>query len=482
MEAIYHIPAMLQETIEGLAVKPGGVYVDVTFGGGGHSRAILERMDANVQRDDIQCTKESRILSGGTDEASNGGNNAAEQNNETSNGGNNAAERDKEENKEGHLYSFDQDIEAYENAINNPTPGSSTDGHRQSDRAELFTRSREGVGSKNGEVPTLADNPNWTFVHSNFRYLRNWMDYYGVKEIDGLLADLGVSFHHFDCPERGFSFRFSAPLDMRMNQTAKRTAADIINTYSEEDLARIFWLYGEMKNGRGIARNICKARSLKPILRTEELIEAAFKLKVESLKLKEVEELRVHPLPNPPHEGEGCRITSGTTDKTINGGKNAAEQDKERDSAECRREQDKEKGAGLKTREQDKEDGNPPSMADTRELEIPAQYKKDLARLFQALRIEVNDEMGALREMLVAARDLLKPGGRIAILTYHSLEDRLVKNFLRSGNLEGNIEKDFYGNAITPFDVIEKGLTASDDEVERNPRSRSAKLRVGRKK
>ncbi len=432
MEAIYHIPAMLQETIEGLAVKPGGVYVDVTFGGGGHSRAILGRMDANVQRDDVRCTKGSRILSGGTDEASNGGKNAVE--------------RDKEENKEGHLYSFDQDIEAFNNS-------------------QLTIHNSQSEDGDEGFV----NNPKWTFVHSNFRYLKNWMDYYGVKEIDGLLADLGVSFHHFDCPERGFSFRFSAPLDMRMNQTAKRTAADIINTYSEEDLARIFWLYGEMKNGRGIARNICKARSQKPILRTEELIEAAFKLKVESLKLKEVEELKVHPRPNPPHEGEGGRITSGTTDKTINGGKNAAEQDKERDSAEYRR-------------EQDKEDGNPPSMADTRELEIPAQYKKDLARLFQALRIEVNDEMGALREMLVAARDLLKPGGRIAILTYHSLEDRLVKNFLRSGNLEGNIEKDFYGNAITPFDVIEKGRTASDDEVERNPRSRSAKLRVGRKK
>ena len=458
MEAIYHIPAMLQETIEGLAVKPGGVYVDVTFGGGGHSRAILGRMDANVQRDDVRYTKESRILSGGTDEASNGGNNAAE--------------RDKEENKEGHLYSFDQDIEAFNNS-------------------QLTIHNSQSEDGDEGFV----NNPNWTFVHSNFRYLKNWMDYYGVKEIDGLLADLGVSFHHFDCPERGFSFRFSAPLDMRMNQTAKRTAADIINTYSEEDLARIFWLYGEMKNGRGIARNICKARSQKPILRTEELIEAAFKLKVESLKLKEVEELNVHPRPNPPHEGEGGRITSGTTDKTINGGKNAAEQDKERDSAEYRREQDKErdsaeyrreqdkeKGAGLKTREQNEEDGNPPSMADTRELEIPAQYKKDLARLFQALRIEVNDEMGALREMLVAARDLLKPGGRIAILTYHSLEDRLVKNFLRSGNLEGNIEKDFYGNAITPFDVIEKGRTASDDEVERNPRSRSAKLRVAERK
>lgn len=317
MEEIYHIPAMLKETIEGLAIKPNGVYVDVTFGGGGHSRAILEGLEG------------------------------------------------------GRLFSFDQDIEAYENA------------------------------KEDGEA-AFIDDPRWTFVHSNFRYLRNWMDYYGVKEIDGLLADLGVSFHHFDCPERGFSFRFSAPLDMRMNQTAKRTAADIVNGYSEEELAKIFWLYGEMKNGRGIARNICKARSQKPILRTEELVEAAYP----------------HPLP----ERRGA------------------------------------------------------------EIEVPAQYKKDLARMFQALRIEVNDEMGALREMLVAARDLVKPGGRIAILTYHSLEDRLVKNFFRSGNLEGTIEKDFYGNAITPFDVIEKGRVASDDEVERNPRSRSAKLRVAEKK
>lgn len=325
MEEIYHIPAMLKETIEGLAIKPNGVYVDVTFGGGGHSRAILGGIEG------------------------------------------------------GRLFSFDQDIEAYENA------------------------------KEDGEA-AFIDNPRWTFVHSNFRYLRNWMDYYGVQEIDGLLADLGVSFHHFDCPERGFSFRFSAPLDMRMNQTAKRTAADIVNGYSEEELAKIFWLYGEMKNGRGIARNICKARSQKPILRTEELVEAAMNIKAQ-------------PHPNPPHEGERSR-----------------------------------------------------------ELDIPAQYKKDLARMFQALRIEVNDEMGALREMLVAARDLVKPGGRIAILTYHSLEDRLVKNFFRSGNLEGTIEKDFYGNAITPFDVIEKGRVASDDEVERNPRSRSAKLRVAEKK
>ncbi len=318
MEAtVYHIPAMLKETIEGLNIKPDGVYVDVTFGGGGHSRAILEEIDRCAQsrktKDKRQKTAALKVQS-------------------------------------GHLYSFDQDQDALKNAI---------------------------------------DDERWTFVHSNFRYLRNWMDYYGVKEIDGLLADLGVSFHHFDCPERGFSFRFSAPLDMRMNQTAKRTAADIVNGYSEEELARVLWLYGELKNGRSIARNICKARAEKPIMRTEELVAAS---------------------------------------------------------------------------------------------RIPAEMSKELARLFQALRIEVNDEMGALREMLVAARDLLKPGGRIAVLTYHSLEDRLVKNFLRSGNLDGTIEKDFYGNALTPFDVIEKGREASADEVERNPRSRSAKLRVAEKK
>ena len=297
MNEVYHIPAMLNETIEGLNIKPEGVYVDVTFGGGGHSRAMME------------CLQDG-----------------------------------------GHLFSFDQDKDALQNAI---------------------------------------EDERWTFVHSNFRYLRNWMDFYGVEQIDGLLADLGVSFHHFDCPERGFSFRFSAPLDMRMNQTAKRTAADIVNGYSEEELAKIFFLYGELKNGRGLAKNICKARSQKPIERTEDLVAAS---------------------------------------------------------------------------------------------RIPAEMSKELARLFQALRIEVNDEMGALREMLVAARDLLKPGGRIAILTYHSLEDRLVKNFLRSGNLEGEIEKDFYGNILTPFTILEKGRTACAEEVESNPRSRSAKLRVAEKK
>ena len=295
MDEVYHIPAMLKETIEGLHIQSDGVYVDVTFGGGGHSRAILEA-------------------------------------------------------GAGHLYSFDQDADALRNAI---------------------------------------DDARWTFVHSNFRYLRNWMDYYGVEHIDGLLADLGVSFHHFDCPERGFSFRFSAPLDMRMNQTAKRTAAEVVNTYSEEELANIFYLYGELKNGRAIARNICKARTQQPIERTEDLVAAS---------------------------------------------------------------------------------------------RIPSEMSKELARLFQALRIEVNDELGALREMLVAARDLLQPGGRIAILTYHSLEDRIVKNFLRSGNIEGIIEKDFYGNNLSPFTVIEKGREASADEVERNPRARSAKLRVAEKR
>ena len=405
MEEIYHIPAMLKETIEGLAIKPNGVYVDVTFGGGGHSRAILKKL---AYPQPLPEGKGDRIPSGTMDDVN-----------------------------KGHLYSFDQDIEAYENAIKEkPHPNPPHEG----EGSQMTSGTMDDAG--------FVNDPRWTFVHSNFRYLRNWMDYYGVKEIDGLLADLGVSFHHFDCPERGFSFRFSAPLDMRMNQTAKRTAADIVNGYSEEELAKILWLYGEMKNGRGIARNICKARSQKPILRTEELVEVALNIK--------------QPHPNPPHGGEGSGMAS--------------------------RRKEEEKNAGLKTREADEENGGMASRGKEEEtigvaeLDIPPQYKKDLARMFQALRIEVNDEMGALREMLVAARDLVKPGGRIAILTYHSLEDRLVKNFFRSGNLEGTIEKDFYGNAITPFDVIEKGRMASDDEVERNPRSRSAKLRVAEKK
>lgn len=317
----YHIPALLNETILGLKIQPGGIYVDVTLGGGGHSRAILEELkDGN-----------------------------------------------------GKLFSFDQDMDALENA-------------------------------KTSGIQAFTNLGLWQFVHSNFRYLRNFMDYYGVEQIDGLLADLGVSFHHFDCPERGFSFRYSAPLDMRMNQTGGKTAADILNTYSEEELARVLYIYGELKNAKQLARRIVKTREDNPLARTEDLVSIVLGKKVQEFKSSEANE-----------------------------------------------------------------------------LDVPAAAKKDMAKVFQALRIEVNDEMGALREMLLAARDLLKPGGRIAILTYHSLEDRIVKNFLRSGNLDGTIEKDFYGNILTPFKVLERGLTASVEEVERNPRARSAKLRVAEK-
>lgn len=309
MDAVYHIPAMLKETIDGLAIKPGGVYVDVTFGGGGHSRAILENLGM----------------------------------------------------ENGRLFSFDQDSDALQNAI---------------------------------------DDERWTFVHSNFRYLQNWMEYYGVTQIDGLLADLGVSFHHFDCPERGFSFRFSAPLDMRMNRTSKMTAAAVVNSYNEAELTRILRLYGEMGNYKQVIRYIHRARVNHPIERTEDLV----------------------------------RTIASDAQVLENG-----------------------------------------------EIEVAPKYKKDLAKLFQALRIEVNDELGALREMLVTAKNLLKPGGRMAVLTYHSLEDRLVKNFFKSGNLEGTIEKDFYGNVVSPFRVIEKGRMADEEEVARNPRSRSAKLRVAEK-
>ena len=301
MNEVYHIPAMLQQTVDGLNIQPNGTYVDVTFGGGGHSRAILERL--------------------GTD---------------------------------GRLFSMDQDIDAYHNEC--------AQAHRQ-----------------------LADDSRWQFVHGNFRYLGNFMDYYGVQQIDGLLADLGVSFHHFDSPERGFSFRFPAPLDMRMNQNGGRTAADILNTYDEEDLARVLHIYGELKQSRMLARKIITARQKAPIQRTEELVA------------------------------------------------------------------------------------------------VLGDDKKILTLVFQALRIEVNDELGALREMLLTTKTLLRKGGRISVLTYHSLEDRIVKNFLRSGNIEGNIEKDFYGNILTPFRVIEKGLSADEEEIIRNPRARSAKLRIAEK-
>lgn len=324
MNDVYHIPAMLRETIQGLNIQPDGLYVDVTFGGGGHSLAILQALHG------------------------------------------------------GRLFSMDQDMDAYHNALNTNSVWRST------------TDTTVQCGTK------------WQFVHGNFRYLRNFMDYYGIKQIDGILGDLGVSFHHFDCPERGFSFRFSAPLDMRMNQSGGKTAADILNTYSEEDIARVLYIYGEMNNSRQLAKRIVHARSEKPLTRTEDLVNIAV-------------------------GNAHWRITNGN------------------------------------------------------EIEVPTGAKKDLAKLFQALRIEVNDEMGALREMLLAAKDLLRPGGRIAVLTYHSLEDRIVKNFLRAGNLEGKIEKDFYGNILTPFKVLEKGLTASEDEIIQNPRARSAKLRVAEK-
>ena len=304
---IYHIPALLSETINGLAIKSGGTYVDVTFGGGGHSGAILSQLGPN-----------------------------------------------------GRLLSFDQDIEAYENAL------------------------------KSGRID--VNDKRWEFVHGNFRYLKYFLRYYNAIPADGILADLGVSFHHFDTSERGFSFRFAGPLDMRMNRQAERTAAKVVNEYAEEQLANIFYLFGEMKNARQIARAICKSRERNPIERTEQLTELLTPF--------------------------------------------------------CGR---------------DKE-------------------KKDLARVFQALRIEVNDEMSALREMLQQALEVLSPGGRIAILTYHSLEDRIVKNFLRTGNIEGRLEKDFYGNPLTPFTLVNnKVITASEEEVERNPRARSAKLRIAEK-
>ena len=296
-EAVYHIPAMLGEVLDGLNIDPGKpqVFVDATFGGGGHSRGIISRM-GNRSR----------------------------------------------------LFGIDQDLDAYANRI---------------------------------------EDERFTFVRSNFRYVANFMDYYGVTQIDGLLADLGVSFHHFDAAERGFSFRYDAPLDMRMNARQKLSAADIINGYSDEDLARVLYLYGEFRDSRALAAQIIRKRSQQAILTTQQLLD--------SVRLKD---------------------------------------------------------------------------------------KQDAARLFQALRIEVNDELGALRELLQASTELLAPGGRLVILTYHSLEDRIVKNFMRSGNTEGTIEKDFYGNILTPFKLIEKGRTASEEEVERNPRSRSAKLRIAEKR
>ncbi|MEE1415108.1 MAG: 16S rRNA (cytosine(1402)-N(4))-methyltransferase RsmH [Prevotellamassilia sp.] len=298
---MYHIPVLLHETVDGLNIQPGGIYVDVTFGGGGHSREILRRLDTKA-----------------------------------------------------HLYSFDQDADAEQN------------------------------------IP--QGDERFTFVRSNFRYLKNWMRYYGVDHIDGLLADLGVSSHHFDDEERGFSFRFDAPLDMRMNERAGITAADIVNRYSEEQLADVFYLYGEMKNSRRLASAIVKARAAHALQTIDDLLQV------------------VKPLM--PRERE----------------------------------------------------------------------KKDLARVFQALRIEVNHEMDALREMLEAALSMLRPGGRLSVLTYHSLEDRMVKNFIRAGRIDGKVQQDFYGRRLTPWRAINnKVILPSQQEQEENPRSRSAKLRIAEK-
>ncbi|MEE1003932.1 MAG: 16S rRNA (cytosine(1402)-N(4))-methyltransferase RsmH [Bacteroidaceae bacterium] len=300
----YHVPVLLKETVDGLDIKPGGIYVDLTFGGGGHSREILRRLQGT-----------------------------------------------------GHLYSFDQDQDAQQGA-----------------------RSMESEG-------------NFTFIRSNFRFLRNWMLYYGHEQVDGILADLGVSSHHLDEEGRGFSFRFDAPLDMRMNQRANLTAQRIIADYSEEALSDILYLYGELKNSRRIASAIVKARQQQPVTTTKELVEV----------------LR-------------------------------------------------------------------PLMGYDRE-------KKDLARVFQALRIEVNGEMLALRQMLAATTEVLRPGGRLSVLTYHSLEDRMVKNIIKAGNIEGKVVTDLFGRSNAPLEAVNRSvIIPSAEEQNSNPRSRSAKLRVAKKR
>ena len=296
-ELIYHTPALLPETIEGLNIKPDGIYVDVTFGGGGHSQEILTKLS-----------------------------------------------------KKGKLVGFDQDEDAIKNAIKDPR---------------------------------------FIFVRSNFRYLKNFLRYHNIEKVDGILADLGVSSHHFDEAERGFSFRFDGVLDMRMNMKSPLSAAVLLNTYSEEQLANVFYLYGELRNSRKIAKMIVEARAQKPFRMIFPFIEL----------LK-------------PHIG--------------------------------------------------------------RETE-----KKDMARIFQALRIEVNTEMDVLKSLLEQSLEVLNPEGRLVVLTYHSLEDRLVKNFIRSGNFEGKIEKDFFGNVLAPLKAVNtKVIIAGEEEVERNPRARSAKLRI----
>ena len=299
-ETVYHVPVMLNQSVDGLSVRKGGVYVDVTFGGGGHSREILRRMDSD-----------------------------------------------------GRLFGFDQDGDA---AANVPQDG------------------------------------RFTFVLSNFRYIENWMDYYGISGVDGVLADLGVSSHHFDDVERGFSFRHDAELDMRMNRKSYLTAAEVLNTYDEERLAFVLHTFGELKNARQIARAVIKRRNTAPFVRISDLLELL-----------------------------------------------------------------------------------QPFVGRDRE-------KKDMAKAFQALRMEVNDETGALCRMLEGAISLLVPGGRLVVLTYHSIEDRIVKNYIRSGNAAGKVEQDFYGNRLVPLRAVNnKVIVPAEEEIERNPRSRSAKLRIAEK-
>lgn len=295
----YHVPVLLTQSIDELITNPNGIYVDATFGGGGHSKEILSRLG-----------------------------------------------------KDGELYSFDQDADTMNN---------------------------------------IVDDDRFTFVYSNFRYMRNFMRYYGHEQVDGILADLGVSWHHFDDESRGFSFRFDAPLDMRMNQTKGITAAEVVNSYDEERLASIFYLYGELKNGRQLAQAIIRKRDQDYIDTTGKLVDIV-------------------------------RACVG------------------------------------------------------RERE-----KKEMAKVFQALRMEVNHEVDALREMLLSTLKILKPGGKLVIITYHSIEDRMVKNLMKSGNLEGNVETDFYGNRNVPFKKVLKPIVPDMDEQNRNPRSRSAKLRVAEK-
>ena len=317
---VYHVPVLLKESVDGLNIKPGGIYVDVTFGGGGHSREILSRIGSK-----------------------------------------------------GHLFSFDQDADAENN---------------------IFESEDNDINNTDTQkARRFVDDSRFTFVRTNFRYLKNWMQYYGIEHIDGLLADLGVSSHHFDDESRGFSFRFDAPLDMRMNKRAGKTAADIINEYDEEQLADLFYLYGELKNSRRIAATLVAARKQAFIASTSDFIRA-----VEPLFSRERE-------------------------------------------------------------------------------------KKDMAKLFQALRIEVNHEMTALKEMLTSATALLTHGGRLSIITYHSLEDRIVKNVMKTGNIEGKVNQDFFGRIESPYKLINnKVITPSEDELSINSRSRSAKLRIAERK